>query len=173
MGSSTHNDDHCHRQNKAVKEEDCSWGLYSGMPDILPSWSVGRLLGRRYTTGRCLWDGAKVKEFILWGPAARDCGIGGGWADWGQHQGGVHPGDECCPRLTSSNTYIRSHWCQMHLKALKPHARLMRGLHQPHVQVITERLSMISEGKVLFFYLKQKCKYFLNMCIKKGTKLQK
>lgn len=99
MGSSTHNDDHCHRQNKAVKEEDCSWSLYSGMPDILPGWSVGRLLGRRYTTGRCLWDGAKVKEFILWGPVARDCGIGGGWADWGQHQGGVHPGDECCPRL--------------------------------------------------------------------------
>lgn len=29
---------------------------------------------------------------------------------------------------------------------------------------------MISEGKVLFFFnLKQKCKYFLNMCIKKKS----
>lgn len=33
---------------------------------------------------------------------------------------------------------------------------------------------MISEGKVLFFfYLKQKCNYFLNMCIKKSYKTSK
>lgn len=36
MDSSTHNDGHCRGQKEAVREEDCSGGLYSGMPDIPP-----------------------------------------------------------------------------------------------------------------------------------------
>lgn len=47
------------------------------MSDIPAGSSVGRLPGRRYATGRCLQERGEVKEFILSGPAARDCGIGG------------------------------------------------------------------------------------------------
>lgn len=77
--------------------------------------------------------------------------------DWGQSEGGVHPGDECCPRLTSSNSYIMSHWCQ--LKVLKTHAGLTQGFHQPQLQVITE---MISDEKSLrFSHHKRACRHFL------------
>lgn len=109
---------HRSREKERVKEEYCHWGLCSRMPDIPTSSTVGWLPGRYYATGRCLWDRVKVKEFILWGPTARDCGIGGGPADWGQHQGGVHSGEKLCPmpdtQLSSLVHY--SHNLEMYLQ---------------------------------------------------------
>lgn len=139
------------------------------MPDIPTSSTVGWLPGRYYATGRCLWDRVKVREFILWGPAARDCGIGGGPADWGQHQGGVHSGDKLCPtpdtRLSSLVHY--SHNLEMYSQDL--HQFVANDWRRK--LTLTSRQQWYHEGIVStpihptfdLFQLQRKRVYFLNV----------